>query len=536
MQRVCDHYISTARREAQASLFVFQFIRSACLAFASTHTIAQLKTLPEPTTQTTLDQHLSILLVDKAPLRMQTEVEAHPDFLFFFGEVIPSEDIRSLAPGSAAKPASRIPRELSQSCLAILRRYEEGIGCFPSKDVQTLCSYMKELCIRGGDGDVWIVLVSFLRDAARPFASTGLRRKLGKSPTSMDQDLVVSQYNALIDDGAMDRLMEAARTRRNPSFSVKPDDSPSLVDETDLDDDSTCGKEREAVSGRKVHELLEQAHSQTSHLEGDGADDWANDDGDDEDLEWKEEPRRATRLSSPVKQNGNLERFVLTGQTGPAGNARPSFAEGQPKRHDKLTRLTPRQIRDITRQADRRDAHFRRDLLAQKEVFYVGGNKKYQIRPQYFWALIQDLEEDEPAIPEDKMNAICPQWKQLVSLRVAQNVASGEPVSPKQTTLQALADKVDALANEITALGRANEYLRREIREMPASPCSCQKNGLSSNSVSSSTRRFKCDVDDADLLSSDSDVPLAKKKLSTRKLKNRQGSRHRGISDMEVDE
>lgn len=507
VQRVCDYYISIAGSGTPITIHVLQFLRNACLAFASTGALAQLKTLPAPALRPTLDEHFNILLADSAPARLQAELDTYPQSLLFIGNVVDFAHLQSLASADKGKAAARIIRSFSQSALAILIRYEEGITCFLKQDIQTLWSYMRELNIRGAD--TWVSLVAFLRDAARPFASSSLRRALNKSTTSNDDTDVVKQYNNLVIDGALDKLVDAAHTRSNPNFHVKAGGSRKSLEVADQYD----GQLFDARDERLPEQLGSALSKETTDKLFSAGYDEADDEADDETCNKENVDPNAKRPHSSIKPSAvqkddsdDLARFCLTGHIGPAGNALPSVTNR--KHHERTTLLSPRAVRDLVRQYDMNNPQTRQDLVAQKEVFYVGGKKRYQIRPEYFWVLAQQVEDDEPPITPAQMATICPNWQRLLP-------APRQQVQPlaRRVTLEEVAGKLEALQDEVAALARMNKELKQQIRKLTDSSCSKQRNEVSSFSLSSGKkRRFGSDSEgDTDIV----DTPTKVRQFGT---------------------
>lgn len=492
VQKVYDHYVSIAGSSIPVSIHVQQFLKNACLAFASTDALVRLKTLPAPALQATLDEHFNILLADGAPARLQAELDTYPQSLLFVGNVIDFAHLQSLASAGERKSAARISRGFSQSALAILIRYEEGITWFPQQDIQTLWSYMRELNIR--EADTWISLVAFLRDAARPFASTSLRREPSKSSTSKDHTDTVKQYNKLVINGALDKLVEAAHTRSNPSFHVTAGGFQESLEVADQDDGQLFDERDEQLPEQLRSGLNEPGIDKLFSAGYDEADDEA----DDETCNKENVDPNAKRPHSSIKPSAvqkddsdYLTRFCLTGQIGPAGNALPTLTKK--RHHERKTLLSPRAIRDLVRQYDKNNLQTQQDLIAQKEVFYVGGKKRYQIRPEYFWVLVQHVEGDEPSITPAQMTAICPNWQRLLQ-------GPSQQVQPltRRVTLEEVADKLEALQDEVAALARMNKELKQEIKKLTDCAHSKPRNEVSSFSFSSGKkRRFDSDSEGA---------------------------------------
>lgn len=499
---VCDHYISTASCGIDLPIDLLQFLRYACLPFGSNEALARLKALPHPVLRPTLDEHFNILLADDAPSRLQVELEAQPQSLFFVGDVVNVAALQSLASGSERKPAVRISRTFSQSALAVLFRCEDGTTLFPQQDIGTLCSYMRELNIR--EADVWVSLVAFLRDAACPFATTSLHCEL----TSQDQSKAAQQYNLLVLDGAVNRLMEAVGTSLNPDFLVKAGGLEDLMELANQIDGQLPGRRYTHASEQLnlgFHEMTGGLFDAAGHDEANEADDEAY---DKENVDPKAKRPRSSKDASSITQKDNsngIERVRLTGETGPTGNALPSLTKK--RHHERKTLLSPREIRNLVRQYDEDDLQTRQGLVAQKEVFYIGGKKKYQIRPEYFWVLVQPVEEGEPPLTPAQMKAICPHWEYLVRSANEEDQIPERGVTLKEiaTKLDALRDEVAALRDEVAATARMNKEMREDIKKLTES--SRSKSEVSPLPLSSSKRRrFDSDSGDTDIV----DTPTKK--------------------------
>lgn len=488
VKEVCDYYITFTDSEVRSPTTVLQFLRQASICFASARVRAQLQNLPETLIPEKLHEHLNILLEDHAPTRLQDEYEAQPGSLFFVGKLVSATGIRSLTTEERRKPAVRLAGEVSQTALRILMRHEERIESFPKQDIQTLYSYMKEVNERGMD--VWFNLVEYLRDAARPFASAKCQLNLVLSPVFRRHDrTIIESYNLLVADGALERLAETTRAGQSPSFRVEVRAGQDCVVASDHEKDTFHAKG-------------------TSH-EGEGATFPAMTDVDMSPVDGEENNRDAAihqegprpkdkrglqsvgHLPHSKTQDDNVERqkIPLVGTIGPNQNALPSL--GRKRHREANTTLTPRQIRDLVRQFHRTSPSSQETLLDHREVFYVGGSKKYQIRPAYFWVLIQPPETDEPLITEADMTKIFPQWKQYISAKTEDEIVSGRPVSAQpqaiktvgaissptrdsngrfsgktKIAVQAIADKPDTLTKEVAAMTHASKELTDAIQKM----------------------------------------------------------------------
>lgn len=517
VKRVCDHYISIAGSGNEVTIHVLQFLRTVCLPFASPDALARLKTLPPPAIRPTLDAHFNVLLADDAPARLQTEFNNQPQSLFFVGNVADSAYLQRLVSPSPTKCAVRISRSFSQSALAVLMRYEEGTAYFPQQDIQTLLSYMKELNAR--ESDVWLSLVAFLRDAARPYASAGLRRELSASQIPDEELRIIDQYNALVLHGALEKLVEAVHTRPTSSFDVEAGRFKESIERADRHGDQL----HEAGKGHIFENIDPGLDLEMTGELFDAGDDEADDEADDEthdkeNVDPKERRPLSSRMSSSVAHKEDSDGFTrvrFIGEVGDAGNALPSLIKA--RHHERDTWLSPRGIRDLVRQYDGNNPQTRQNLVEQKEVFYVGGKKKYQIRPEYFWVLVQPVEEDEPPITEAQMTAICPHWQYLQEVPDEEVQEKVRPLArARHITLEKIANKLDALRDEVAALTSMNKELRQEIKELKESSRSKPRNGVSSFSLSSSKKRgFDSDSGDTD------NVDTPTKKFGSMKLQKR---------------
>jgi hypothetical protein len=462
---VCTHYLLTPDKGLRNSFYVAKFVKSACLPFASAQVKNQLASLPDPDTRSTLSRYMNILTADGAFTRLRGRYEAHPEALFFVGETVPCSR-NAFTPEKNDWP-NPIPDELTQSALEILRRHNNHVSSFSSQEIHFLYKYTDEVSSRGAD--MWLNLAVFFRDAAHPFASTSLCVKHGSFSETDDTAMIVNQYYDLVLDEAVKRLLLIDSGIGHSQVQVKADNKPH----GDMSPDSTSERTGVCCPGKEVEEQ--------GKANGMPHDDTVSENANERELDFssvqdaQEQQLKSATTQSPTRLPISEPSTVnyasrycipLSGKVTPQGVALPSLIQGKRLKGTRsiYSTISPRQIRDVIRQYSSADAMTRMQLRNNTGVFYTGGSRAFQIRPEYFWVLIQEVDEDEPPVTDAHKDTMFPEWRLALSWPSVQK--DSYPISPIQQHtptvedcssptetnefLQRIGLKLDSLMNQAT--------------------------------------------------------------------------------------
>ncbi|KAJ5668282.1 uncharacterized protein N7477_006852 [Penicillium maclennaniae] len=449
VRAVYKHYTSTPGTGPRTSLHAVKFVKNACIPFVSAQVKKKLASLPKADNRATLSRYMNIFSADGALERLQVEYEAHPETLFFVGELVPCS---SNAPDPQQKKwPNQISYELTQTALKILRRHENHETSFSAQEVRDLCTYQEQLSDRGAD--MWSSLAVFFRDAAHPLASPSLRAKYVAFSEEIDTTVIVNQYYDLVRDGAVSRLIQRISHLRHEKVEVKAGDVPpeNPVSEYASEREQDCQH-----PGKQIRQTPENSKQPTQPI------------------------------SSAPEQAGSTGNsgsgIPLVGAVDSQGLALPSYTRAKSGKVMKKTfsQLSPRRIRDLIRQYDPADHETRTELRNNAEVFYLGGNYAYQLKPHYFWVMVQELEPDELAITEAQKDAIFPTWREALELSLVQRSLATQPanrghspnprvssVSTEYTDiLQRMESKLDRLTDRVADFITENSTLKQSVDEL----------------------------------------------------------------------
>lgn len=477
---VCTHYLSTPDKGLRNSFYAVKFVKSACLPFASAQVKNQLASLPDPDTRSTLSRYMNILTADGAFTRLRGRYETHPEALFFVGETVPcSRDAFTPEKNEWPNP---IPDELTQSALEILHRHDNHESSFSPQDIHCLDKYTDQVSSRGAD--IWLNLAVFFRDAAHPFASTSLSVKHGCFFETDDTAMIVNQYYDLVLDGAVRRLLITASGLGHGQVPVKADNMPH----GDMSPDGVSEREIDCCPGKEIEEQGKADEMPHGEKASESANERERDCAPEKDAQ--EQLKSATTqsparlpISEPSTVNYGYGYYIpLSGSVNPQGVALPSFIHGKRLKGTRsiYSTISPRQIRDVIRQYSSADSTTRMELRMNAEVFYTGGSRAFQIRPEYFWVLIQQLDEDELPFTDAHKDTMFPEWRLVLSwLSVPKESYPSSPIqqhttnvedcgSRTETTefLQRVELKLDNLMNQATENAKIGQRADLKINHL----------------------------------------------------------------------
>jgi len=441
VKTVCQYYISTSESGARPSMQTVKFVKSACFPFASPQAKQQLRSLSNSNDQSTVERYVNILIDDGAPLRLQNHYEAHPDTLFFVGEVLQgSQDIAQ----HESNQWHQIPHAFIQSALAILSLHESGQTLFDPQDIQVLYSYLENLIGRGAD--IWLNLAVFFRDTAHPFVSSRLRTKYGSFSATDEIAVIAEQYTDLLSDGSITRLVETISHPPHVKVEVKPE----VVQHREPGIGDPSASKADTGESEQMQEQLKK------------------------NVKPPHSPHKPKYTGAP-----DPSKIPRSGTVDPAGHALPSFLRRRQTRSQGsvYSNLSPRQIRDIVRQYD---AKTQRDIHNNPEVFYWSSPFAVHIRPEYFWVLDQELENDEMPLTESQITALFPLWRTVMGLPPVQEnsispIPNSRSKSPREIehpsagstpTLYSVSTKADHLTYRVEDLFIANDELRSRVDKL----------------------------------------------------------------------
>ncbi|KAJ6111955.1 hypothetical protein N7523_008016 [Penicillium sp. IBT 18751x] len=449
VRAVYKHYTSTPDTGPRTSLHAVKFVKNACIPYVSAQVKKKLASLPKADNRATLSRYMNILSADGALERLQVEYEARPEALFFVGELVPCFP-NALNPQQKEWP-NQIPHELTQAALTILRRHENHETSFSAQEVQDICTYQEQLSDRGAD--MWCSLAVFLRDAAHSLASPSLRAKYVAFSEESDTTVIVNQYHDLIQDGAVSRLIQRISHQRHEQVEVKADDMPheNPVSKYASEREQDCQSPE-----KQIRQTLVNSKHPTQPISS------------------------APEQAGSTGNSGSS--IPLVGAVDSRGLALPSYmrAKGGKVMKKTFSQLSPRRIRDLIRQYDPAAHETRTELRNNAEVFYLGGNYAYQLKPHYFWVLVQELEPDELAITEAQKDAIFPTWREVLESSLVQRSPAMQPANrghspnPKISSvsteytdiLQRMESKLDRLTDRVADYITENATLKQSVDEL----------------------------------------------------------------------